>query len=393
MKSQLLKIVNGKILTPGGTVSTGFILVKEGKIAEISGENADIPEAGVLDARGCYVAPGCIDFHVHGGGGRDFTEATPEAFYGVAEAHAQYGMTAMYATMAASPVEIFRQAFRACETVMDAPRNGARVMGLHLEGNYLNPVMKGGQFPECLFLPDPAEYKALLNETSCIKRWSASPELEGALAFGRYATAHGVLVSLAHTVADYPMVKTAFDAGYTHATHFYNAMTGVHKLREYKHEGTIESIYLVDDLTVELVGDGIHVPPAILKLVHKIKGVERTALVTDAMRAAAWEDAETLFNDPRVILEDGVGKLPDRSALSSSIATADRLIRTMVQQAGIPLADAVRMAAETPARIMGIADRKGTLEKGKDADIIFLSDALYNQATIVEGRVVYNALA
>ncbi len=392
MTSHMLKIYNGKIITPGGILSDGYLLVKDGKIREISTQNNDIPEAEILDAKGAYIAPGCIDFHLHGGGGRDFTEATPEAFRTAAEAHARYGMTAMYATLAAAPLSVFRQAFRTCEEVMGDPGNGARILGLHLEGNYLNPVMKGGQFPEFLFLPNPDEYKALLDETDCIKRWSASPELEGALEFGRYATSRGVLVSLAHTVADYPIVKAAYEAGYTHATHFYNAMTGVHKNREYKHEGTIESVYLVDDMTVELVGDGIHVPPAILKLVYKIKGPERIALVTDAMRAAAWEDASTLFNDPRVILEDGVGKLPDRSALSSSIATADRLIRTMVQQAEIPLTDAVRMAADTPARIMGIAGQKGTLEKGKDADIIFLDAELNNQATIVEGRIVYNAL-
>ncbi len=393
MTSDLLKILNGRIITPSGILSDGYILVQNRKIVEISSQNNDIPEAKVLDAHSAYIAPGCIDIHLHGGGGRDFTEATTEAFRTVAESHARYGMTAIYATLAAAPLPVFRQAFRVCEEVMGDPGNGARILGLHLEGNYLNPVMKGGQFPECLFLPDPAEYKALLDETHCIKRWSASPELAGALEFGRYASSRGVLVSLAHTVADYPLVKAAFEAGYTHATHFYNAMTGVHKNREYKHEGTIESIYLTDGMTVELVGDGIHVPPAILKLVHKIKGVERTALVTDAMRAAAWEDAATKFHDPRVILEDGVGKLPDRSALSSSIATADRLIRTLVQQAEIPLTDAVRMASETPARIMGIADRKGTLEKGKDADIIFLDERLHNQATLVEGRLVYHSFA
>lgn len=393
MIPSVLKIHNGRIVTPTGIISGGYILVEDGKITEVSERNYEIPGAELLDAQGLYIAPGCIDIHIHGGGGHDFLEGTPEAFYTIAEAHARYGMTALYPTLAAASPETFQQAIRACEEVMQEPGNGARVMGLHLEGNYLNPVMKGGQDERYIYPPNPAEYKDLLNSTYCIKRWSASPELAGALAFGEYATDHGVLVSLAHTTADYPIVKAAFDAGYEHVTHFYNAMTGVHKDREFKHEGTIESIYLMDDMTVEVVGDGIHVPPVILKLVHKLKGVERTALVTDAMCAAAWEDAETLFNDPRVILEDGVGKLADRSALASSIATADRLIRTMVQQAGISLTDAVRMASETPARIMGIAGRKGTLEKGKDADIILFDDDICNRATLVEGRIVYNSLS
>ena len=234
--------------------------------------------------------------------------------------------------------------------------------------------------------PDPQEYKELLNSTQCIKRWSAAPELDGALVFGKYASAHGVLVSLAHTTADYLQVKKAYEAGFTHATHFYNAMTSVHKDREYKHEGTVEGIYLMKDMTVEVVADGIHVPPAILKLVYQIKGVERTSLITDAMAAATCDNGTEHFPDSRVIIEEGVCKLADRSAIAGSIATGIRLIRTLVEKAEIPLHDAVRMASESPARLMGILDRKGTLEKGKDADIIIFNNDIEIQETFIEGK-------
>lgn len=391
MKLQTLVISNGQIISPSGIRAGMHIIVENGRIKEITSQKPAIEHARVIDAKGHYVAPGLIDFHIHGGGGHDFLEATPEAYYTITRAHARHGITALYPTLAAHAIDTFYKAIDTCEQVMDDPREGARILGLHLEGNYLNPVMKGGQLPEHIYAPDPKEYKALLERTDCIKRWSASPELEGALAFGHYATDRGVLVSLAHTVADYPLVQKAFNAGYTHATHFYNAMTGVHKRREYKHEGTIESIYLIDDMTVELVTDGIHVPPAILKMVYKIKGVERTSLVTDAMYAAAWPEADTAFADPRLILEDDVCKLADRSALASSIATGDRMLRVMVEQAGIPLFDAVRMGAETPARRMGILDRKGSIEKGKDADIIIFDPEINIQTTIVEGRIVYQA--
>ena len=163
-------------------------------------------------------------------------------------------------------------------------------------------------------------------------------------------------------------------------------MPGFHKRREYNYEGTVESIYLMDDMTVEVVADGIHVPPTILRLVHKIKGVEKTALITDALACAASDSKEAF--DPRVIIEDGVCKLADRSALAGSIATMDRLIRTMVQKAEIPLEDAVRMASETPARIMGVLDRKGTLERGKDADIIALDRDLNVRAVWAMGKLV-----
>lgn len=386
MKNTYIKIINGRIVTPSGIFPDRQLILSEGKIMEVTDRNIELPGAEVIDAGGNYVAPGCIDTHVHGGNGHDFTEATPKAFYTIARAHAAHGTTALYPTLAAAPTEAFRQAIKTCEHVMEHPERGARIMGLHLEGNYLNRSMRGGQDPNYITLPDPEEYQGLLDNTSCIKRWSAAPELEDALEFGRYASSRGVRVSLAHTTADYAQVKKAFEAGFTHATHFYNAMTSVHKDREYKHEGTVEGVYLVKEMTVELVADGIHVPPAILKLVYEIKGVERISLITDAMSAAACTEASDCMLDSRVIIDDGVCKLADRSALAGSIATGDRLIRTLVERAEIPLHDAIRMASESPARLMGILDRKGTLEKGKDADIIFLNDRFETQATFTEGE-------
>ena len=220
MESAFLKIINAKVLTPSGLLPNGQIIISDGKIVEITGQNREIPHAEIIDAKGYYVAPGCIDTHVHGGNGHDFTEVTPKAFYAITRAHALQGTTALYPTLAAAPIETFREAIKTCEHIMNHPEQGARIMGLHLEGNYLNMAMKGGQDPNYIYPPDPQEYKELLNSTQCIKRWSAAPELDGALEFGKYASAHGVLVSLAHTTADYLQVKKAYEAGFTHATHF-----------------------------------------------------------------------------------------------------------------------------------------------------------------------------
>ncbi|MDD4515927.1 N-acetylglucosamine-6-phosphate deacetylase [Massilibacteroides sp.] len=382
------KIKNATLLLPTGIHKNKSIVFESEKIIEISDDQLVDNNMPTLDAEGLFVAPGCIDTHIHGGGGHDFTEATPEAFRIAASAHARYGTTALFPTLAAAPLSVFKEAIHVCETIMQDEPQGARILGLHLEGNYLNKIMCGGQNPAYLTLPDVEEYKDLVRNTSCIKRWSAAPELPGALAFGRFMSEQGILVSLAHTVADYPLVAQAWEAGYTHATHFYNAMTGVHKQGEYKKEGTIESVYLIKDMTVELISDGVHVPPAILKLVYTIKGADKIMLITDAMAPSACTNP--VSHDSRVIIEDGVCKLADRSALAGSVATSDRLIRTMVKQAGIPLSDAVRMASETPARIMGIYDRKGSLEVGKDADIIIFDDNIEIHTTIVEGRIVYS---
>ena len=227
--------------------------------------------ATLIDAKGMYIVPGGVEIHVHGGGGRDFMEGTEEAFRAAVAAHMQHGTTSIFPTLSSSTIPMIREAAATTEKLMaekDSP-----VLGLHLEGHYFNMKMAGGQLPENIKNPDPEEYIPLLEETHCIKRWDAAPELPGAMQFGKYVTSKGVLASVGHTQAEYEDIQTAYEAGYTHATHFYNAMPGFHKRREYKYEGTVESIYLIDDMTVEVVADGIHVPPTILRLVYKIKGV------------------------------------------------------------------------------------------------------------------------
>jgi len=233
-----------------------------------------------------------------------------------------------------------------------------------------------------------------LSRTSCISRWSAAPELKGALEFGRYLRSKGVLVALAHTDAIYEEVANAFDIGYTLATHLYSGMSGVTRRNAYRYAGVIESAYIIDEMDVEIIADGIHLPPPLLKLVYKIKGSGRTALITDAMRAAGMPEGESVLgsiqNGLKVIVENGVAKLPDRSSFAGSVATADRCIRTMIQMAGIPLHEAVQMMTATPARILGLTHKKGSLTKGLDADLVLFDDNITIEMTIVNGRIIYS---
>ena len=337
-----------------------------------------------VDARGRYIVPGYVCMHAHGGGGRDFTECTEEAFRTAIEAHLKHGATTIFPTVSSTSYDNIKQGIAVCEKLME--EESSPVMGLHLEGPYLNPKRASDQFGDNLAEPDAEAYTSLVESTGCIKRWDASPELPGALEFARYLKEKGIVATISHTEAEYPEVKAAFEAGFTHVSHFYNGMPGFHKNREYKYEGTVESIYLIDDFTVEVVADGIHVPPTILRMVYKIKGVERTCVITDALACAA-SDSQVAF-DPRVIIEDGVCKLSDRSALAGSVATMDRLIRTLVQKAEIPLEDAIRMASETPSKIMGVYDRKGSLQRGKDADLMILDDKLDIRGVWAMGKLV-----
>lgn len=379
----LTQIINGKIFTPDGWLEEGSVLIRDNQILEVTNCDLALIGADLIDARGMYIVPGFVCMHAHGGGGHDFTECTEEAFQAAVRAHQLHGATSIFPTLSAATFADIRKAAVLCEKAMNTP--GSPVLGLHLEGPYLNPKRAGHQYGDLLKEPNPEEYQSLLAETDCIKRWDASPELPGALEFARYLKSKGIVAAVSHTEAEYEVIKAAFEAGFTHTAHFYNAMPGFHKCREYKYEGTVESVYLTDGMSIELIADGAHLPATILRLASKLKGVEQTCLVTDALAYAA-ADAQVLKDD-KVIIEDGVCKSADRQSLLGSIATMDGLVRTMVK-AGIPLGDALRMASETPARIMGVADRKGTLEKGKDADILILDRSLNIRAAWAMGKLV-----
>lgn len=382
------QIINGRILTPQGWLEGGSVIVEDGKIAEVSNNSFAIEGAEIIDAKGCDIVPGGIEMHVHGGGGRDFMEGEEEAFRVAIDAHMQYGTTSIFPTLSSSTVPMIEKACETCTKLMAEPNSP--ILGLHLEGPYFNPKQAGAQIPEWIKAPVKEEYEYLLEKWPCLKRWDEAPELEGSHEFIKCCCKHGVLPSIGHTRAKYDEVAAANELGMTHATHFYNAMPVVYKNREFKETGTVESIFALENMTVEMIADGIHVPPVMLRMIYQIKGVERTALITDALACAASKD-DTAF-DPRVVLEDGVCKLADRSALAGSIATMDRLVRTCVQQAGIPMEDACRMISETPAKIMGVYDRKGSLEKGKDADIIFFDKDQELTFVMQMGRIVRNEL-
>ena len=393
MESQRLKISNGKIITADRIISQGVVLVKNGIIEAVEEGELEVAEALEIDAQGHYISPGFIDIHVHGGGGHDFMDGTEEAFLEIAKTHVRYGTTAMFPTTLTSEKKDLLHTLDLYEQASRNNKQGAQLLGMHLEGPYFALSQRGAQDPRYIRNPDPQEYKEVIAYSTSIKRWSAAPELPGAIAFGQYVTSQGILVALAHTDAIYEEVVEAFAQGYTLATHFYSAMSGVTRKNAFRYAGVIESAYLLDDMDVEIIADGVHLPAPLLKLVYKIKGADKTALITDAMRGAGMPEGPSILgskqNGLAVIIEDGVAKLPDRSSFAGSVATADRLIRSMMQMADVPLVDAIKMATGTPARIMGIGERKGSLAIGKDADIIIFDADIQVQMSMVNGKVVY----
>ena len=383
-------IENAQVIC-GGTIDSGRRIAFEQGLL-VSPPAVPGLEDTVIDACGQFLSAGFVDIHTHGGGGADFLDATSEAFLTVAQTHARHGTTTLLPTATSSTAEEALKMFDAFQKASAENPLGADMPGIHLEGPYFSPKQCGAQDPAHLRTPEPAEYNVLLDACDRILRWSAAPELPGSTAIAAALKARGVLPSIGHSDAEFDEAIAAFEAGFTHVTHLYSCTSTVHRKNAIRHAGIVESAYLTDGMTVEIIADGIHLPPALLQMIYRFIGPRRTALVTDSMRAAGMPEGPSILgsltNGLPVIVEEGVAKLPDRTALAGSVATMDQLLQNMVHLANATLPDAVMMASETPAKIVGLTDR-GTLDLGKRADIVLFDENLQITRTIVGGQTVY----
>ena len=260
MSHQPLKIFNGKIVTPYRIIPQGSILICDGVITAVAEGNLVAADAVEIDAGGQYVAPGFIDIHVHGGGGHDFMDGNEDAFLKIAETHVKYGTTAMLPTTLTSEKQGLLDTLDIYEQANKKNQNGSQFLGMHLEGPYFAMNQRGAQDPRYIRDPDPEEYKAVIAHSRSIRRWSAAPELKGAIEFAHYVKQHGILAALAHTDAIYEEVVDAFDNGYTLATHLYSGMSGVTRRNAFRYAGAVESAFIIDEMDVEIIADGVHLP-------------------------------------------------------------------------------------------------------------------------------------
>jgi N-acetylglucosamine-6-phosphate deacetylase len=386
----ITRIKNGRVVLPGGIAEDTYVYLEDGLIlAVVKGE---IPFDQEIDAAGRYVSPGFVEIHTHGGGGADFLDGTVEAFRTAAELHARHGVTTLIPTATSGELEATFALNDAFEAAAADNPNGADMPGLHLEGPYFAYGQRGAQDPRHLRNPQPEEYNQILDRCKKILRWSVAPELPGALELGQELKKRGILAAIGHSDAGYAEVEAAWNNGYTHVTHLYSGMSVLHRRNAYRYVGVLESAYLIDDMTVEIIADGCHLPAELLKFVYKFKGPEKTALITDSMRGAGMPDGPSMLGHWRdgleTIIEDGVAKLPDRTSFAGSVATFDRLVRNMLNMAQVPLNDVITMACRTPAKIMGFTDR-GEIAPGLRADIILFDEDIHVSHVMVEGRTIY----
>ena len=386
----MTEIINGRVIK-NGKILNESVYFADGKI--LSKREAKLLGAPdrVIDAKGNYVSAGFIDLHVHGGGGYDFMDGTVEAIRGAIEFHGKHGTTAICPTATSGPYEDMVKMFAAYKEVQASDHNGADMIGIHMEGPYFALSQMGAQDPRFIRDPDPAEYERLLDATDDIVRWSIAPERDIDYVFAQKLSERGIWLSAAHTDVNCREMQDAKRHGYTHMTHFYSCMKGMERINGIRIAGAIEAAYLDDEITVEVIADGMHLPHELLQMVYKIKGPDRTALITDAMRAAGAANGTksiigSLENGMEVYIERDVAWVPGGQAFAGSIATTDRLVRTMLA-AGIPLVDAVKMASETPAKLQG-CNSKGTLDSGKDADIVIFNENVEMQHVFVKGKAI-----
>ena len=385
-------IKNGRLITPDGIID-GYVLYEDSKIVEI-GAGGCMPQADdVIDAQGRYVSPGFIDIHTHGAGGADYMDGTVEAYLTAARMSARHGATLVYPTTLTSSNEVLFDTFDLYEQAVAANTEGAAFGGLHLEGPYFNPKQAGAQDPRYLRNPQPEDYLEILSRSNNIARWSFSPELDGAPEFAAELSKRGIIAAAGHTDATFEQCDEAYKNGCSLITHFYSCISTIIRKNSYRTAGVMEYGYYQDGMAVEIIADGHHVPSSLLHLIVKVKGVDNVVLVTDSMRGAGMPEGPSILgglaDGQECIVEGGVAKLLDGSGFAGSVCTADRLIRTMITIGGCSLEQAVQMASSNPARVMGVADRKGSLEVGKDADIVIFDDDVNVFTTIVTGRKVY----
>ncbi|MBC7092531.1 N-acetylglucosamine-6-phosphate deacetylase [Candidatus Bipolaricaulota bacterium] len=368
----------GELVTPHGLVG-GDCLIRDGKIAAVGRVDAEPASAEVLDAGGCYVAPGFIDLHVHGGGGAEFMDATPDAVGTIATFHAAHGTTTLLAGLLPAPADTMRRAMIA---VSEAAPCG--IAGVYLEGPFVPPSKPGALDGRWFLTPSPDAFRNLVHgHERLVKVVTLAPELPGADELLREVLAVGAVPAIGHTAATYEETMAALRCGAQHFTHLWNAMSGLH----HREPGAVGAA-LDTDAWVELIVDGVHLHPATVRLMAKAKGFDRICLVTDAIGAAGLPDGDYALAGLPVHVHDGVARLAD-GTLAGSTLTMDRAVRNFMEFTGCSLPEAVRCATLNPARLLGIADRKGSLGVGKDADIVVFDAGLTVHYTIRGGEIVY----
>src|SRR5579864_669648 len=387
--------VNARLITDSGVVPDGMVVVREDRI-DYAGARREVPDgAEVKDAGGLYLSPGFVDIHVHGGAGSDFMDAAAADIETVFRYHAAHGTTSLCPTTATAPLDEILASLEALELYRKGPQRFGRALGAHIEGPYLAMTKRGCHLPQFVRNPEEREWRPIL-ERGPIAGMTLAPELPGARALIEELHRSGANANAGHSEALYHEISEAADWGVRHVTHLYCAMTDAMNNRwrgtpNPRSAGIVEAVYLDERLSSELITDGKHLSREMLLMAFRNKGYEKLAIVTDAMRGAGMPDGEYTFgprHGMRAVVKNGEARVPDGTALASSVFPMNEMIRVFRDLAGCPLWQAVRMASLTPAEIVHRAGEIGSLAPGKLADLLIIDEQLQVHATYIGGRLV-----
>jgi N-acetylglucosamine-6-phosphate deacetylase len=382
-----LALVGGAAVTPGGVIEEATVIIEAGKIVAVGSSDDLHPEPGsrFLDTQGCQVFPGFIDTHIHGSNGDDVMLSGEEGIHRISADLLRYGVTAWQPSTISARHDDLMKSIEWCRRAFERPRRGARIVGMHVEGPYINVKKKGAQPEEGIRLPDPDQCRLYLDEAGGLARiMTMAPELPNAEGLMALLKRENVAISLGHSEADYDTALRAIECGATHATHLFNAMPALN----HRQPGLAAACLSEPGICAEVIADGIHLHPQVVRLAYRAKGPEGIALVTDAMSAVGRPDGVYTLGTHTVYVKGHLCTLAD-GTIASSMLTMNKAIRNIEAFAGASLLEAAKMACEIPARLSRVLEDQGTLEAGKRADLAVLRGDHSVAYTILEGEIVY----
>jgi N-acetylglucosamine-6-phosphate deacetylase len=383
-KSKKLLITNCKLLnSPKGEQATS-IFIEDGLIAQIGPKLSGINCDEILDAEGRMVAPGFIDVHIQGAGGADILDATPEALHAIAQTCARFGTTGFLATTVFKPGQKNFHLTLATEYV-GRDLGGAKMLGLHLEGPFISLAKRGMIQPGCICTPSPEVLYEIQEITAGhLKMMTIAPDPPGNLKLIRSLVDSNTVASFGHSNATYEQTIEGFDAGISHVTHTFNAMPSLH----HRSPGPLTAIFEREKITAQLITDGVHIHPSVLKLTYELLGPNRMIPITDGIQAIGLGDGKYVYNGVEYESKDGAARYKDGTLIGTALGL-NQMIQKFIAFTGCPVRDAIKTVTENPAKLLGLEDRKGTISVGKDADLIILDPDFGVNATLVGGKIVF----